>query len=81
VARELFLNRRGAENIKYKFVLVKNGQSSASTSNFNRSRVFHILLSFNQNKDLGAKPPSHRRKGGLGAELPTLGDFGDLLPK
>jgi len=59
VARERFLYRE-AENMKYGICLVlpKNGQSSASNSNFNGSRALHIFSSFNLDRRLGAKRPA-----------------------
>jgi len=42
VARERFLDR-GDRKYKISFVLPKNGQSFASTSNFNESKFLHNL--------------------------------------
>jgi len=59
-AGTFFQQEEGAENIKYiSFVLPKNGQSFASTSDFNKSRALRILKRFNLNR--WGEAPNRRR--------------------
>jgi len=59
--------------------LPPNLPRSALTSNFNGSRVLHILESFNLNGGLEAKPSAARGKGVWGGA--ALGDFGAFTLK